>query len=446
MTVAILSLLALNCLWKFYVDHASRYIVSYVGVYHQPLLAILSRKRWWEYLLPMPELNGGVWATTGILTVYGLELLLGSAPRAYYLVTSLVIATAFFVSWRVYRSLLLSSLIGLSFALTTYDYVSYALSGGVITPLVVTFAMLFAYSQYRLFLGGGNGLKWGFFFLALALYALSYEGWLDFVVGQWILYPVVVYAFYRQRDRGRAKMAVAILMATSLAAAAYVLVKVSTSYLTLHSPGLEADTVFNYRGRYLLIGVEDVIANVITLFFTAITTYLPPQVFNFSLSSWYFGDKQIVALQNGYHPTHTQLVAYSHLFLWRFYAGIAIALFGVIYVRVIRRLVENPTPSMLSIFTFMTASLIGSPTHAMVKMRPMHATPLLGYQVYLAVVGVTFLMCYGVHYLNSTMQSRRWLPLIVALFCLNLFFCALARPSLLSHMSVLSGLGPYPVP
>jgi hypothetical protein len=371
--------------------------------------------------------------------------LLGTPPRAYYLVTSLAIVVAFFVSWRVYRSLLLSSLLGLSFALTTYAYVSYALSGGVITPLVATFAMLFGFSQYRLFFSR-HRTDWAFFVLALVLYAVSYEGWLDFVVGEWIVYPVVAYAFYRQRDRAKARTATAILAATSFAAVAYVVIKVNASYGTLHSEGLEADTVLNYHGRYLLIGFEDVLVNVITLFFTAITTYLPPQLFNFSLSSWYFGDQQIVALQHGYHPTHTQLVAYSHLFLWRFYAGIAIAVFGMFYVRVIRRLIDNSTPSMLSCFIFMTAALIGSPTHAMVKMRPMHVTPLLGYQVHVAVLGATFLMCYGVHYLDSTMTSRKGFAVVVAIVCLNLFFCALARPSLLSHMSVLSGLGPYPLP
>jgi hypothetical protein len=394
----------------------------------------------------MPDLNGGVWATTGILAVYGFELLLGSAPRAYYVVTSLAILASVVTSWLIYRSVLLSSLIGLSFTLATYDYVSYALSGGVITPLVVAFAICFSYSQYLLFLDGRRWPRWAAFALTLTLYAVSYEGWLDFVAGQWVVYPIVAYAFWRNHDRQRAKTALGILLATSLAALAYVIIKVNVSYATLHAPGLEADTVFNYRGRYLLIGAEDVIANVITLFFTAITTYWPPQLFNFSLSSWYFGNNTIISLQNGYHPTHTQLVAYSHLFLWRFYAGIAFALFGLMYARVIRWLIRDPTPPSLSVFVFMTAILLGSPTHALVKMRPMHATPLLGYQVYLSVLGVTFLMCYGVYYLYLTMQSRRRFYVVLALFCLNLFYCALARPSLLSHMSELTGLGPYPLP
>src|SRR5262245_10763557 len=108
----------------------------------------------------MPELNGGVWATTGILAVYALELVLGSPSRAYYLVTSLAIVATVLVSWRLYHSLLLSALIGLCFALTTYDYVSYALSGGMIFPLVITFAVFYFYCQYELFRESDRSWLW----------------------------------------------------------------------------------------------------------------------------------------------------------------------------------------------------------------------------------------------------------------------------------------------
>lgn len=395
----------------------------------------------------MPELNGGVWATTGILAVYALELVLGSPSRAYYLVTSLAIVATVLVSWRLYHSLLLSALIGLCFALTTYDYVSYALSGGMIFPLVITFAVFYFYCQYELFRESDRSwLWWPLFAVSLLFYALSYEGWLDSFVLQWIVYPILAYLFYRRGDRPRMQRAIGILLAVSVVAAAYIVVKLGMSYKTLHSAGLEADTVFNYRRSYWLIALEDVIVNIITLFYTGLITYLPPQLFNFSMSSWYFGNDVIVGLQKGYHATHTHLVAYSHLFLWRFYAGIAFALFSLLYLKALRRLIHNLTPATLSFFVFMTMVLVGSPTHALVKTRPMHTTPLLGYQVHVSIIGVTFLVCYSLYYLFMNARTRWPVYLLLSLFCINLGYCAVAKPSLLSHMSNLSGLGTYPLP
>lgn len=438
-------LVAINYLWKREVDGAGRFIVSYIGTYQHAFLAALPQQKWWEFLLPMPELNGGVWATTGILGVYALELLMGNAPRAYYAVTSLAVATAFAVTWQVYRSLLFAFLVGLSFALSTYVYISYALSGGVIIPLVTSFAMFFAYAQYRLFVVRRSFAAWGIFFVALVLYAVSYEGWLDFVVAQWVAYSVLAYAFYKSGDRERMRVALTVLLITTAAALLYTGVKISMSYQTLHGAGNEADTVFNYPRGYLVLAAEDVLANVITNFYAAVITYVPPQLFNFSMSSWLFGMDDIVRLQSGYHSDFSQNVVYSHIFLWRFYGGMAFALFLWMYFRVIRELITAQTSVTVSLFVFLTALLVGSPTHAMVKMRPMHATPVLMYQVYLAVIGVTFLASFAIFYLKQKLPWP-WFYTIVALFCFNLFYCALERPALLSHMSVLSGLYPYPIP
>jgi hypothetical protein len=445
--VIVVSVVAVNILWKRYVDHASTYIFSYVDVYQKAFLQARPQKEWWEFLLPMPELNGGIWATTGVLGVYALEQLLGSPVRAYYFVTSLVVATGVLASWRVYHSRLLSGLVGLSLALSTHVYISYALSGAVIIPLVMTFAILYSYSQFELFRQRSVRWPWRLLFLvSLVLYALSYEGWLDFIVLQWIVYPVLIYLFYRRKDNGRLLTAICVLLVATLAVLLYIVVKLDASYSTLHRVGSEADTVFNYAARYWLVAVEDVMVNVITLFFTAVITFVPPQLFNFSMSSWYFGDDVIVDLQHGYHATHAQLVAYSHLFLWRFYAGITFALFCIAYGRVLRGLFSNFSPILLSFWIFMTMTIVGSPTHAMTKMRPMHVTPLLGYQVHVAIIGVVFLMCFGLYYLSTAMKSRWQFYILVVACGIDLVYCALAKPSLLSHMSVLSGLYPYPIP
>ena len=76
----------------------------------------------------------------------------------------------------------------------------------------------------------------------------------------------------------------------------------------------------------------------------------------------------------------------------------------------------------------------------------MHSTPVLGYQVFMSVVGYTFLLCFALHWLYTNVAWRRLAIFLIAAFCVNLCCCALMRPSLLSHMSVQSGMGPYPSP
>ena len=98
-------------------------------------------------------------------------------------------------------------------------------------------------------------------------------------------------------------------------------------------------------------------------------------------SSWQYGPDEIVALQEGYHPQAAHLTHYNHLFFWRYYAGFALALFFIAYWKVVRAFVERSDIQYLVLFVLMTGTLIGSPTHLIIKWRPMHATPLLGYQV-----------------------------------------------------------------
>jgi hypothetical protein len=439
-------IIAVNVLWKHCLDRADCNLSSYMQVAYKDQLPAIYAKHWYQYLLPIPEMNG-VWATTGILAVHTLEQICGSTPRAYYLVSSLAVTAVFVLSWLVYRYLLLSSLAGLCLALTTYNYHVYHISGSMIMPLITTFMLLYSFCQYQLFRPDCRYRIWvPLGIAALALFALSYEGWLDYLVFQWVAFPILALAFYRQGDWPRVRTALGVLAAATLAAVAYIAIKVAGSFHSLHRPGLEADVVFNYTAKYGLIGFEDVLVNIFTFFFTTVSTYFPAQFCSYSLSSWYYGEDDIVRLQAGYHASHTRLVLHSHMFLWRFYAGVALAFFAYWFYRVARKVVACPNPAAISCFLFMTMTMVGSPTHAMVKMRPMHCTPVLGYQCYLSIAGFSMLICYVMFHLHRTMRNRPVCFLLLGLFTANLFYCALTRPALLSHMACLSGLGTYPDP
>jgi hypothetical protein len=233
-------------------------------------------------------------------------------------------------------------------------------------------------------------------------------------------------------------------MPDTVLAVLYVAIKAHLGLAQLHPSGGEADLIFTYGGNHPLLVAEDVLSSFITFFFTTISTYLPPQLLSFSLSLWSYGPDTIVALQEGYHPQASHLAHYNHLFLWRYYAGFALALFLIAYWKVFRVLLQRGQTHHLVLFVLMTCTLVGSPTHLIIKWRPMHAAPLLGYQVYLSVIGWTLLLCYLVGRKWVALEGRR--VTLVALLALYFCYCAYARPALLSVMSQEVFLGSYPDP
>ncbi len=115
------------------------------------------------------------------------------------------------------------------------------------------------------------------------------------------------------------------------------------------------------------------------------------------------------------------------------------------YCKVVKAFFEQGKTHHIVLFVLMTCTLIGSPTHLMIKWRPMHAAPLLGYQVYLSVIGWTLLLCYVVSRTGDAFGAMRGL-VIASLLVLNFCYCAYARPALLSQMSQEVFLGTYPNP
>ena len=442
----LLMLISLNIFWKMHLDGAKQYIFSYVNVVYHDQLPDIQNKTWWKLFLPIPEMHN-IWATTGILAVYGLDCILGSAVKTYYVVTSFCIFVTFVATQYVFRSLVLSFLVGLCFALTTYNYHTYHVSGGVIFPLVICWLVFYSICQYALFQDQCRHKVWiPLYFLSLFLFALSYESWIDYIVFQWIIYPILGWQFFRRGDLHHFRVARFILVSSTLTAIVYIVIKVWFSYATLHSPGLEADLVFNYRLKYLMMGIEDVIANIISSLFMTITTYLPPELFNFSWSSRLYGEQAIIQQQHGYDPNNTHLVAYSAMFMWRYYAGMIFILFTLLYIRVVKAMLTHFNSQNITWFILMTLTFLGSPTHELIKMRPMNTAPLLGYHVYTSVTAYTLLVCLAVCTLSGKIFSTWKRRAVIVIFCINIVFCAFARPPLLSHMASLVGMGTYPKP
>ena len=76
----------------------------------------------------------------------------------------------------------------------------------------------------------------------------------------------------------------------------------------------------------------------------------------------------------------------------------------------------------------------------------MHSAPFLGNHSFFGIVGFSLLLSLAAWWVHGNLQ-KRWLAwVIISVLWLNLGYCALARPSFLSHMAVECGFSPYPDP
>jgi len=418
--------------------------VPYLGTYLPKQAGILDSLVWWKWLLPLPELDGR-WGTTGFLLVHWLERAFGE-PNTFYLLTVVMVGLGYVLTRLAFRSSRMAILVGVALATTTFNYHVYSVSGSVIILPLVSFLFLFAYCQLEWLRRSAQSWLWGgATVITCILFALAYEGWLDLLPFAWLVYPVLAWRFARTGDACCSRRCLLLLGLVTLLGVVYVTVKIHSGLGGLHPKGGEADLVNTYGSGYGLLMVEDVLSSFITFFYTTVTTYMPPELFSFSLSSWQYGPDKIVALQDGYHSQATHLTHYNHLFLWRYFAGFALAFFLVAYWKVARDFLKSDETHHLVLFVLMTGTLIGSPTHLIIKWRPMHAAPLLGYQVYLSVMCWTLLVCYWGASIISRLGGKRGLA-VASVILLNFGYCAYARPALLSHMSREVFLGTYPDP
>jgi len=234
-----------------------------------------------------------------------------------------MVALGYVLTWLTFRSFSMAILVGVALATTTFNYHVYSVPGSVVMLPLISFLLVFGYCQIAWLRTAAHSWVWGAAtVVACVLFALAYEGWLDLVPLAWIVYPALAWHFRRIGDPGRSRRCLLLLGLVTSVALAYTTIKVLFGLGEWHPLGGEADLIFTYGRDHKLLMFEDILSSFITFFFTTITTYLPPELFSFSLSLWKYGPEKIVALQEGYHAQAAHLTRYNHLFLWRYYAGI----------------------------------------------------------------------------------------------------------------------------
>jgi hypothetical protein len=437
------ALLLANYLYRRVLEKPELRLTDFVHVFYPDgERAIFSgHYPWWKFLLPMKEL-GGSWMTIGLVFTSALNRVIGPAGT-WYAFNALLILVSFGTSWLVFRSLVFSYTLALCMGFGTQLYHTYAVSGTIGMPLLVAFYEVALLAAYKAIAAPGaqTWRRWAVaFYLSVIAMALSYEGWLDFLVYSVIAAAVIAVPLARSEQTKMSRLS-KLIGGLLIIGALYVWIKVRLGYG--QGSGSESDVIFNYSR--LAPMVEDFVSNSLTHLYIAFSNFLPP-AFTSSTALYSMGGAQLVAEQHGYHAPFSYLIPMSYLFFWRYAAGAVGAVFVYALLKLIRSLWAAPSKTNVPLTLFVLMMGFGGSTHAWIKARPMNSAPILGYHVQLGVLGAALLIAFGLMYLQRMRVS--WAAAGIVATWLVVLYSAMTRPAMLSHLAAQVGLGEgmYPDP
>ncbi|MBG52054.1 MAG: hypothetical protein CML99_06490 [Rhodobiaceae bacterium] len=350
-------------------------------------------KSWWEYLLPQREVYG-TWASTSVVLGALVQQVLHPAIVLIFS-QSVLIVVGFVVALRMSGSIVFAATVALLFFTVPFNYHVYSVHGTTAHGLLMSYFLLFIDASIALIRGHTRRRDFVYFGIATVLFVLGYETWIDVVVVMVLVALPVWMALRRNVDYETAARFMRLVGFIIGLTVVYVIAKVSWGFGS--GAGTETDLVFFYG--FLSPIWDDYVTKVIAFSFTAASLVLPPELVS-SSSLMRMGPDWLVAQQHGYHPQMQFLTYANHIFLWRFYAGIVFALLLVLAVYAWLKAWEGRTDWRIWVMLFCVAMvLFGASTHSLVKYRPMHSMPYLGYQVWVNVIGTVGLVALAVDWL-----------------------------------------------
>jgi hypothetical protein len=422
-------------------EHADKYLYSFLDYFYKSELPAIFARPWWRLLLPIRELTGA-WSVSIVIT-HLVELRVG-VPNTWYLFNALLVVVSFTSAWLVFESLAFAYTFAICMGFGTHFFHTYAVTGGMASPLIACAFEVALMCACRFVVAERRARWWGAAFGASLLWAaVSYEGWLDLAAFGCVATALFAVLAWHQGAAERARRLFGVCVAVTVTAMIYVFIKTRIGYG--QNLGSESDVIFNYRQWSPFL--EDLASNVVTHLYMSVTNFLPPMLTS-STALYEIGPENLVALQYGYHQPYSYLVAMHYLFLWRYAAGALALGLAWLCVKLIARAWKQPSrDAIVGIAGLLMMWLAGS-THALVKIRPMKVAPIMTYHVLVGVIGAAVLISYG-----ALMIWRDWRSVkirVAATACLwgVLFYGALARPLMLSHLAAQTGLGAglYPDP
>lgn len=423
-------------------EHADKHLYSFLQ-YFYPIgekLIFSPATPWWKLLLPIKEFTG-LWA--GALVVTHLTELQIGVANTWYLFNAVLVVVSFVTAWLAFESFAFAYTFAICIGFGTHFYHAYTVTGGMASPVIAVALECLLLCSYRFIVAERRAAWWGAGVAISTIAAmLTYEGWLDLVAYVWVAAPILAVLCWRHHRTIQLRRIAGVTAWITAVALAYVFIKLQIGYG--QGGGSESDVVFNYR--MWAPAIEDIGSNVVTHLYMAATNFLPP-VFLSSTALFEMGGDKLVEMQHGYAMEYSYLVPMHYMFLWRYAAGAVALLVGYFLIRAIARAWRQPTADRIALIACLLMMVMAGSTHALVKIRPMKTMPVLGYHVFVGVVGVSLLLSYWLMMAWRDWRSTSARVVVTAGVWVVIFYSALARPIMLNHMAIEVGLpGLYPNP
>jgi hypothetical protein len=395
-------------------------------------------QHWPSLLLPFqfePARGGVYWQPTSILLLYFTQKYLG-ALASYLIFSNLFVVTAAIVARRLTGSLTFTATLAIAFGFGTQLDYAFAYGWLTIIYILLTYCAINCFTAVRLLSDDSARTSWRIgFVVSLCLVALAGEWWLNYATALICASAFgAIWTSHHQLPRLRASL-LFILGASVAVLVTYLAVRLPFRGNFL-KPGSEEELVFTYSHKILML--EDIIVNFFTFLYTALTNYLPSFVTS-SNSLTYLDRATILAEQHGYDAPHQNLVLMNHLFLWRFYAGIALTGFFAFSGVALHRAWKTGSTSAAWIAALSIMVMTGFATHLIIKFRPYNSVPALPYKAIVSVSAYTVLLAYLTMLSGRFLKSRKAFHAIVAGVWGSIFLAALTRPGMEKHL--LDGVG-----
>lgn len=409
----------------------------------------------WKLLLPVEIGPDSMrWTTTGLIPVAALNHLLG-VDTTFYLLNTLLIVASILTSWFVFRSKVFSLTLAICMGFGTQFIHSYSNSSVVLLYLFVIYAEINLLALYYIFKGQNHRILFRtIFILSLIALALCWEMWLDYFVFLFLLSLILFFVFARRKMKVFLPKTRFLLISSVCIALGYFLVRFtySSGVSEFLTKGQEGETIFNYLLNnhsitYAITAVEDMISNIITYIYIALTNYFPPP-FVSSNSLFYLGKDAIISNQYGYAANYgaADFVYNHHVFLWYFGAGILFAIFCYFLLKYLIQSFKNPTPHSLILSSLLLMIATGAFSHDFIKYRFYLSLPLFSYKCIVSIIGVSLLISYLLMYLQNRIRNKQIFFPVLGASWLVIVIAGFTRPALLSYMLNLFKMGTYPNP
>ena len=136
-------------LWANYylrstLEDSPRYLYSFLERFYEKDIPSIFAMPLWQMFMPLKQVTGA-WAATTLLLVYLTEQAFGS-PGAWYIFNALSILVTFGTTWILFRSAIFSFTAAICVGFGTQFYQTYAVTGGIASPLLLSYHTLLVFS------------------------------------------------------------------------------------------------------------------------------------------------------------------------------------------------------------------------------------------------------------------------------------------------------------